>query len=83
MDFGFSIAGDVATAAILGIDQNALRYLSLVAIVVNLTRAGDVICHTDKPIPVCSEFMARVITFEVARPLIRGSSVSRYLVSKR
>jgi len=61
-DHSFSVAGDVVTVGIHGIDQNVLK-------------PGDVVCQADHPIPVSAIFTARVITFDTVRPIIQGSSV--------
>jgi translation elongation factor EF-1alpha len=76
----FNIAGDTVTIAIQNVDQNNLRYCAISLQICSPCSAGDIVCHADRRIPVCSVFTARVITFEAARPLIQGSSVSYFII---
>ena len=74
-DQKFCAAGDVVKAGIQGFDQMVLRCV-LDPVYLTCVSAGDVICHPESTISVCCSFSARIITFEIARPIIQGSSVN-------
>ncbi|ORY81394.1 P-loop containing nucleoside triphosphate hydrolase protein [Protomyces lactucae-debilis] len=57
-----AFAGDTATLTLSQIDPMHLR-------------TGDVLCHADMPLDNATKFKARVVTFQVLRPLLAGSSI--------
>jgi elongation factor 1 alpha-like protein len=57
-----AFAGDTVTLTLSQIDPMHLR-------------TGDVLCHSESPLDNATHFKARVVTFQVLRPLLTGSSV--------
>lgn len=56
-------AGDIVEAALIGVDTAEAIHVS------------DILCPPDALVPVVQKFQARLVTFELARPILKGTKV--------